>query len=848
MVEVRYEGPVTAKVVVCGESPGRQEIYFGRPFRGDAGDRLRQWCVQAELPYQKMFVMNAARCMINKGDLTTKEITTILKCCRPNVVKALNAIKPKVILVLGDFAQRQILKRSGITKARGNWYYSNEFECWIMPTFHPAYILRGNDGVEPWCINDLRLVHDFVLNDYQPPSTEEDVEYREVQSLAGLIPTDEKVIRLYIDSETQTNKWLSPDWALLSFSVSFTKGVAYHVQLHEECALQDADFTVKAMRRTDPKKKKKELVDVGVKRSNNFHRKMLELKAILESERLKKYLMTNYEFHAFREGFRRAGMEPPKIRPVVMELQSAANVLDEVLYNLSSLDDLKKAFTDYKDDYKRKFNIDFDKGDMLAVPRDRLVHYACADADVTGQVGMSIRKQLAKPQHERLLNYYLKFSVPTIQKTLTALEMHGAYIDMQEYPNVRGKIAKDAEVSAKKALKHITKSLKKKHKGDLRLTRSDLVQDILFDKRRGFGLKPIKKTPGGEGWSTDKEVRMLLLEQEGISDDAVDFIVQYNEWAELSYALSHSLKGFEKWLQPDGRIHSRFNVVRARTGRVASSDPNMMNNPKRSKLAPSIRRLIAAAPGFVLMAADEEQSELRWMAELSRDPAMRAVFARGEDIHTATAKLLTRKAWTELTPDEQKIARRNAKPVNFGLLYLMTVEGFKRYAKKEYGIDLTIEEAAQYVDAFFKRYQKIRAYHAYQINFCRENLYVESPLGRRRRFPEINSPDKMIRLKAERDAVNHPIQSPSSDVVLMACNEMLDMDFDPNVCRPVMFIHDELVWEVREDADVRHYAKVLKHSMENPPLKRDFGYTMTVPLAASVKVGKNLADMEELKL
>ncbi len=844
-IEVKYEGPKDAKVVVCGESPGRMETLEGRPFVGDAGMKLRHWCLEAELPYRKLFVMNAARCMINKKELTTKQVTMILKCCRNNVERVLKALRPKAIIVLGDFALRQIMKKSGITKSRGNWYYSNEFDCWVLPTFHPAFILRGNDGMEPWCIKDIRLVREFVASNYQHSEVEDDIDYQEVQSLAGLIPAD-GAVRAYIDSETQTNNFMSSDWVLLSYSISFTKGVSYHVQLHEECALQDADFTVKAMRRPDPAKKKKELVDVGVKRSNNFRRKMLELKAVLESNRLKKYIMTNYELHAFREGFIRAGMTPPRIGPVVMELQSAANVLNEVLYNMSSLSDLQQAFTDYKDDYKRKFNMEYDKTDMLAVPRKDMVHYACADADVTGRVGSELRKQFAKQSNERLLNYYIKFTIPTIQKTITALETYGAYIDMPAFPGVRDKIESDAKEAANRALRIVPKTVKKKHNGDWRLTRREFLQDILFSKK-GFNLKPIKKAPSGEGYSTDKETRMLLLEQEGISAAAGDFINEYNEWAELSYTLSHSLKGFEKWVQNDGRIHSQFNLVRARTGRVSSASPNMMNNPKRSKLAPSIRRLIAAAPGYVLLAADEEQSELRWMAELSRDPAMREVFARGEDIHTATAKLLTQRPWNELTEEERKTARRNAKPVNFGLLYKMTVEGFQRYAKKEYGITLSLQEADAYVKAFFNKYRRISNYHENTINFCRKHLFVESPLGRRRRFPEINSPDKWVRLKAERDAVNHPIQSPSSDVVLMACNEIIDLDIDPQKFRPIMFIHDELVFELKEDEDIRCYAKLLKDAMENPQLERDFNYKMEVPLASSVKVGKNLADMEEIK-
>lgn len=139
--------------------------------------------------------------------------------------------------------------------------------------------------------------------------------------------------------------------------------------------------------------------------------------------------------------------------------------------------------------------------------------------------------------------------------------------------------------------------------------------------------------------------------------------------------------------------------------------------------------------------------------------------------------------------------------------------------------------------------QKIRVYHEKTIDFCRQFGYVESPLGRRRRLPEINSTDGYLRGEAERQAVNHPIQNPSSDVVLMASNTLIDEDYPYDDFRLSEFIHDELVFEVREDLELSFYAKRIKLAMENPPLKRDFDLTMKVPLLASIKIGKNLAEM-----
>jgi len=143
---------------------------------------------------------------------------------------------------------------------------------------------------------------------------------------------------------------------------------------------------------------------------------------------------------------------------------------------------------------------------------------------------------------------------------------------------------------------------------------------------------------------------------------------------------------------------------------------------------------------------------------------------------------------------------------------------------------------------------RLPIYHKRMIEFCREFGYVESPLGRRRHLPEINAQNKMIRREAERMAVNQPIQSPSSDVVLMAGNEIIDKDIDPEEFKMVMFIHDELVFQVKDNSKVEDYARLVKYEMENPQLERDFGFKMRVPLRAGVKVGKNAAEMKELEL
>ena len=327
------------------------------------------------------------------------------------------------------------------------------------------------------------------------------------------------------------------------------------------------------------------------------------------------------------------------------------------------------------------------------------------------------------------------------------------------------------------------------------------------------------------------------------------FLDYYDEWSELHTLSTRYLKVFNTHIKPDGRIHTSLSLAITVSGRVSSSNPNMMNNPKRSKSAKKIRKLIAAPKGTRLLAVDESQSELRWMADVANDPTMIQIFRNESlDIHTETAKSLYAGDWSKLTADDIDKQRRNAKTVNFGLIYGMMTNGFIKYAKVEYGVDLSWDQAEAWIEIFFGKYDGLPVYHKDIVDFCVEHGYVESPFGRRRRLPEIYSNEDYIRSEAERQAINTPIQGPSSDTVLIALNELRRKKrLNPKECKPILFVHDELVFEVKDkDSIAEKYAKAIKEEMEHPPIKKLFNYTMKVPLLAEIKQGYNYGELSDL--
>jgi uracil-DNA glycosylase family 4 len=851
-IEVPYGGNKKAKVVFIGESPGYNEEVEGKPFVGAAGDMIKECAEEAGLVFSRFYVMNSARCRIDKSKMSGKEITSALSFCREYVTRTIEILKPKLIIASGDFALRQILRKSGITKARGRYEFSKEFDCYVMPCFHPAYILR-NRSLKPLLVEDLKTVKRFMRNNYTPPEDSRVTHYQEVDSIQFLIDQKKPVA---LDTEGQGLDWLDPNYIMISLSLSDKSGSGYDFVLFEEVGAGDSwDYTFK-WNRIPPGKKKRQLVDVYVKRVEDFERKLDEIEALLADENIRIYTHNgSFDFHCIETTFARERGYLPKIEGWVIDTQAASHLIDENLFKMSRLDELQKFYSNIKNEYNIEFEKKYDKADMLSVPRESRTDYAAQDADVTYQVTQGLKKELAK--NPKYVNYLVKFIMPTL-KSLMMLESNGCPIDRAALPEVAEEVRIEMLKHQRKALMtvpkkvlhrddHRKKNIAKNKKDGIVLTRSELVRDILFDPQ-GFRLKSIKKTKSGLP-AADKAVRKELLDGR-LTKNAERFLTEFGEFKELHTLWSRYLNGFDQHIRHDGKIHSKFSLVVAVTGRIASSDPNMMNNPKRSKSAKKIRRLISAPPGWLLLEVDESQSELRWASHVSLDRNMIRIFRDASlDIHTETAKSLSPKPFDELDKFEKWKARRDAKSVNFGLLFRMTVAGFIRYAKEEYGIDLEYEQAEDWVNIFFGKYPGLERYHEEIVEFCRQKGYVESVFGRRRHLPEIHSNDKGVRWEAERQAINHPIQSPSSDTVLIALNESRKKEiFDPDYFFPVLFIHDSLVFLIKDCSRVTDYAGAIINEMENPPLKRDFGVELVVPLKAEAEIGQNLAEMEELKI
>jgi DNA polymerase-1 len=336
--------------------------------------------------------------------------------------------------------------------------------------------------------------------------------------------------------------------------------------------------------------------------------------------------------------------------------------------------------------------------------------------------------------------------------------------------------------------------------------------EILFNK---LELPVLKKTPKGAP-STAEEV---------LAELALDYplpavLMEYRSLSKLKSTYTDKLPAM---IDPKtGRVHTSYHQAVTATGRLSSSDPNLQNIPIRTEEGRRIRQAFIATPGCKIVAADYSQIELRIMAHLSQDPGLLAAFAEGLDVHSATAAEVFAVDIEQVSVDQ----RRKAKAINFGLIYGMSAFGLA----KQLGIGR--HEAQQYIDVYFARYPGVADYMERTRALAHENGYVETLKGRRLYLPEINARNRQRQQAAERTAINAPMQGTAADLIKLAMLAVDEWIESSGVdARLMMQVHDELVFEVAEDA-------VAGLSDEVAALMSDVGW-LDVPLVVEVGTGDN---------
>jgi DNA polymerase-1 len=410
-------------------------------------------------------------------------------------------------------------------------------------------------------------------------------------------------------------------------------------------------------------------------------------------------------------------------------------------------------------------------------------------------------------QSEGLWHLYADLEAPLIP-LLAEMERRGILLDPAALRAISG------ELSARIA--DLERAVHREAGEAFNISSTKQLQTVLFEK---LGLPTGKKTK--TGYSTGVEV----LEELSGAYPIVRLILEYREMTKLRSTYTDALLRLMD--ETTCRIHTTFNQAVAATGRLSSAEPNLQNIPVRTEVGREIRRAFVAPPGHRLLSADYSQIELRILAHFTGEPALVRAFNADEDIHAATASLIFGVEREGVTPE----MRRRAKTVNFAVLYGQTDFGLS----KELGIP--VAEARGFIDRYFQRFPGIREYTERTLEWARERGYVSTLTGRRRHFPDINSPNRSARQFAERAAVNSPIQGTAADIIKQAMlNVSRRIEREGNPARMLLQVHDELVFEVPEAA-VSSAARLVREEMEG-------AFPLKVPVRVDVKAGGNWKEMD----
>ncbi|MDA7915612.1 DNA polymerase I [Verrucomicrobia bacterium] len=443
-----------------------------------------------------------------------------------------------------------------------------------------------------------------------------------------------------------------------------------------------------------------------------------------------------------------------------------------------------------------------DQISMALVPIEEVVEYAVEDSDVTWQLKGKLEPLLKETGQEKI---FYEIEIPLIP-VLIAMEKEGIRVDVD--------VLKDISIILGNTMKEKEAFIYEAAGEHFNLNSPKQLGQILFEKL-ALVDKP-KKTKTGQ-YATNEQTLMTLAHEHEI----IQIILDFRAATKLKSTYADALPGavFRK----TERVHTTYNQLLTATGRLQSQDPNLQNIPIRTEMGREIRRaFVARDENHLLLAADYSQIELRIIASISGDSAMREAFESGHDIHTATAARVYGLPMDEVITD----MRRNAKMVNFGIAYGISAFGLAQRLR------ISRREAAELIEEYFKQYPGIQKYMKETVELAQSKGYVETLAGRRRYLRDINSRNGTVRSSAERNAINSPIQGAAADMIKIAMirvqRALVDGGFKTKM---LLQVHDELVFDMPKEEEETVRPLVVREMVEALPLN--------VPVVVETGVGQH---------
>lgn len=781
-------GPPQAKVMIVGEAPGQREDEGHKAFVGPAGKLLDAMLRDfAKVKRADCYVTNVVKCRppANRTPHKSKETKV---CVNEYFDREVQQVKPDFMLLLGNAPLYGVTGKSGITKNNGTVWrmeFGDGRPVKVFATLHPAAVLR-NPKYGDTLMADLKRFGRLVRGKKMGgPKTQTKI-IRTSAQFKWLVSQLAEARIISWDIETYTEPAEAPyvhtnfqDWHP---DHSHIVSVAFTWQEGQAAVLP-------LWHKQTPWKQPDEV--------------WARLEPVL-TRRNAHYVGHNGKFDA-----RWAASKGFPV-PQTFDTMLAAHMLEE--NRPKGLKPLSQTLLGAPP---------YDVGEELkaahTIPLRRLAVYNGKDTDYTYRLAKVFAPQLR--EDPRTAKIFTKLMMPA-SEALVDIERHGVWIDPKRWRARHDEAQERVAKLYSYINQYVPKSLR-----PINLNSPPQMAKLFFEH---LELPVIEKTKTGAA-STREGVLLQLMRDH--PHPAMKALLKYRKWAK--FLSTYLLPWWFEHMDGNGRIHSNYKLFGTVTGRL-SGEGGIQQVPRD----PFIRSIIGAPKGKVFLQADYSQIELRIAAMIANEKRMLRQYAMGEDIHMLRAMKMTGK----LAKDVSKEERKKAKAVNFGYIYGMGAKKFVIYAFENYEVVITEAEATVDRNGFFEDYPALRPWHERQRRLARRYKMVRSPIGRARHLPDILSADPDVQAESERQAINSPVQSMASDMMLMSLVELHRNQLDPDKASIVGTVHDSILFEVREDV-AEETAFLVKEVMEDVDrVQGAFDCRITVPIIADVEVGTHWAE------
>jgi uracil-DNA glycosylase family 4 len=765
------QGSLMADIMVVLDSPGFGEDKKGKALEGKMEKFVHSLLHEAGINPDDVYITNSVKCRPPEKK-TIK--ASELKACSEYLELEFKRVKPKYVLAMGSTSMKAVLGtgHGKITDAHGQVVEKDGMQ--VMPVFAPGVAFRDPKKLEPLKEDIKRFGQLSKGKQIGKPKLNFQV-VKNFDNFNQMIEEIEKAKIASYDIETTSLNRFGGKITMIGIGLRKKQWIL-------PLEIEGGPFYQKDREQKMMMEILKEAMDKKVKKKTGKIGKKTIVTQNGKFDNL--WLRTHFKVR-FDNTF---------------DTMIAAYCLDE-----NSPNGLKYLVRTI---FGVTYDVDLDtktgKGSL-----DKLYEYLAYDVYYTLELYYELKKRLKMDPPTYFL--FKKLMMPVFH-AYENVQMEGVWIRQEQFKEVE-KTLNDrvAEIDAELA------KIAKKEKLDIKNWGSaQQLGDVLFNQLK---LPILDKTATGNP-STGESVLMRLRDKHPV----INLILERKG---VKQQLSFFINGWKKRMEGN-RLYPNFHIHTTVTGRTSSNDPNLQQVPRDKK----IRSLIGAPPGWTLVEIDYSQAELRVVAHVSNDPRMLHIFRTAEiDIHSNTATKLN-----GLPPEKQdKESRKKAKAVNFGFVYGMGHFKFKDYARDNYGVTLTEREAMEWRKRFFEEYNYLPDWHEKQRRLARSFKQVRNLIGRLRRLPEIDSPDKGMVAEAERQAINSPIQSFASDLMLMSVIEV-DSKIPKSRCRIIGTVHDAGLYIIKNE-HINDIVPQIKKIMEKPELLKTFGVNIKVPIVADVSVG-----------